>query len=209
MLDKIKYIFIFITITMLISSCATLNKDECKTANWRTIGYEDGTKGHKASRIGQHRSACAEHGISPDLNLYNQGREQGLKKYCIPTTAYRKGLSGYSYNGVCAGYNEKIFVDAFNYGLTIYKAKRRLNNLKNKYSRELDYISGLEAELHEKEDWLVSGKLSKVKALIILKESKEIAEEIGRAKSNLQILDGEIYDQKQHIIHLKQQYNYH
>lgn len=201
----IKHIFLLSSIALIVSGCATLNKNECLTANWENIGYEDGTKGYKASRIGQHRSACSEHGVSPDLNAYNTGRKNGLHHYCTPATAYKKGLSGYSYNGVCAGYNERVFLAAFNHGQTVYKAKRRLAELKNTYAEEERYIIQLERELHEKEHLIVSGRLSKVKALILLNETKEIAEELGRTKSNLDQLAHEINEQAQHVEYLKNQ----
>jgi len=201
----IRNILLLGLVTIAFSACSTLSKSECLTANWKTIGYGDGTKGYKASRISQHRSACAEYAVQPDLNAYNTGREEGLHQYCIPTAAYNKGLSGYQYNGVCAGYNERAFIAAFNHGLTIYKAKTRLKNLKNKYTEEQSYIADLESQLHEKEDRLVSGKLSKVKALMLLNETKEMAEELGKAKSNLEHLDNRIYKQAQHIKYLKNQ----
>lgn len=208
MLTLIKNICLSGFIIIVVSSCSTLSKDECKTANWRTIGYGDGAKGYKASRISQHRSACAEYGVSPNLNAYNTGRSEGLGHYCVPSTAYNKGLYGYSYNGVCTGYNERDFLDAYNYGLTIYKAKKTVRNLKNNYAKEEHYIARLERKLQKKEHILVSGKLSKVKALILLNETKEIAEELGKAKSNLDFLGGDINKELQHVEYLKNQGNY-
>lgn len=194
-----KNIFLLGFILLTATACSTLNKSECLTADWKTIGYEDGTKGYKASRISQHRSACAEYGIRPDLNAYTTGRKEGLHHYCIPTTAYKKGLYGYSYNGVCAGYNEKVFLDAYYDGLEIYKEKNILNKMKSDYSNEESYISSLELELHEKEHILISGHLTKVKALILLNETKDIAEELGKAKSNLELLSYDISKQSQHV----------
>lgn len=209
MLSLIKNILLLGCISIVVSSCSTLNKDECKTANWRTIGYEDGTKGYKASRIGQHRSACSEYGIHPDLNAYTTGRKEGLHEYCVPATAYTKGLYGYGYNGVCFGYNERAFLDAYNDGFKIYKAKKILNNMKKDYSKEESYISSLEMELHKKGHILVSGRLSKVKALMLLNETKDIAEELGKAKSNLVLLADDISKQSQHVNYLKNQHSYH
>lgn len=194
-----KNIFLLGFILLTATACSTLNKSECLTADWKTIGYEDGTKGYKASRISQHRSACAEYGIRPDLNAYTIGRKEGLHHYCIPTTAYKKGLYGYSYNGVCAGYNEKVFLDAYYDGLEIYKEKNILNKMKSDYAKEESYISSLELELHEKEHILISGHLTKVKALILLNETKDIAEELGKAKSNLELLSYDISKQSQHV----------
>lgn len=203
-----KNIFLLTFIIITATACSTLNKNECLTANWKTIGYEDGTKGYKASRIGQHRSACAEHGVRPDLNSYTSGRKEGLRYYCVPTTAYKKGLYGYNYNGVCTDYNERDFLKAYNNGLEVYKAKDLLSNMKRNYSREEDYISSLEMELHDKEHLIVSGQLSKVKALILLNETKDIAEELGSAKSNLVLLSEDINKQSQHVNYLIDQYSY-
>lgn len=203
-----KNIFLLTFIIITATACSTLNKSECLTANWKTIGYEDGAKGYKASRIGQHRSACAEHGVRPDLNSYTSGRKEGLRYYCVPTTAYKKGLYGYRYDGVCAGYNERIFLDAYNDGLEIYKAKNVLSKMKSDYSKEEKFISSLERELHEKEHILVSGHLTKVKALMLLNETKDIAEELGKAKSNLEFLDDDISKQSQHVNYLINQNAY-
>lgn len=208
MLTLVKHILFSGFIVIAVLGCSTLSKKECKIADWKTIGFEDGVKGYKASRIGQHRSACAEYGIRPDLNTYNAGRGDGLRHYCIPAIAYKKGLSGHSYNGVCTGYNEGEFLDAFNHGLKIHDAEKTLNNLKNNYSQEEDYIAQLEDKLDAKENILVSGKLSKVKAIMFLKETKEIAEELGNAKNNLEHLDVEIHDQLRHIEYLRNQRSY-
>ena len=208
MLALIKNIFVLGFITLLLASCSTMNKSECLTADWRTIGYGDGARGYKASRIGDHRSACAEHGVRPDLNAYNSGREEGLNKYCTSTTGYNNGLSGYRYNGICAGHNERAFVEALNYGLAVYKEVRTLNNLKSQYQKEVKYIHQLEDELRFKEEQIVSGRLSKVKAVILLNETKDIAEELGKAKSNLNNLDYDINNQARRVSDMRHQGGY-
>lgn len=195
-------------ISLVVTSCSTMNKNECLTANWNTIGYGDGARGYKASRISQHRSACAEHGIAPNLNAYTAGRDKGLAQYCVAPTGYNIGLSGHSYNGVCSGKNERAFVDALNYGLAIYKEEKILSRLKSNYAQERSYIKSLKHKLHIKEDQIVSGRLSKVKALILLNETKEIAEELGKAKSNLENLDYEISSQDRRISDLRHRRNY-
>ncbi len=200
---------ILISVTaLLLSSCATLSKDECVNANWRTIGYEDGTKGYPASRIGAHRSACAEYGIRPDLDQYTAGRKQGLRQFCTPSNGYQRGSQGYNYAGVCVGYNEAAFLDGYNYGRDVYKAVQRLNSLRNSYNTELNYIRELEREMHEKEDLMLSGRLSKVKALVLLQETRDMAEELGKAKSNLNALSDEIAHQAEQVRYLKERSPY-
>lgn len=209
MFSIIKHILILASITLIASACSTMNKSECLNADWRTIGYGDGSRGYKASRISQHRSACAEYGVRPDLNAYNTGREQGLGQYCTPTTGYNRGLSGYRYNGVCAQHNERDFVVALNYGLSVYKEVQVLKKLKSEYRKEQQYIYKLEDELRFKEEQLISGRLSKVKAVIILNETKEMAEELGRAKSNLANLDYDINQQARRVNRMKRESGYY
>ena len=208
MLTLTKQLSIFAIITLLVSACSTMNKNECLNADWRTIGYGDGARGYKAARIGEHRSSCAEYGVRPDLNAYNTGREQGLSQYCTPTTGYNKGLSGYRYNGVCANHNERDFVEALNYGLAIYGEVRTLNTLKSEYRKQEKYIRQLEDELLFKEEQIVSGRLSKVKAVIILNETKEIAEELGKAKRDLNNIDYDIGNQARRVRNMKNQRRY-
>ena len=122
----LKYILLLGSVAPGVSGCSTMNKSECLTANWKNIGYGDGAKGYSVTRLSQHTSACAEHGITPDLNAYNAGRDEGLFQYCIPSRGYYKGLAGSSYNGVCIKHDEKAYLEAHSYGYNIYKEQKKL-----------------------------------------------------------------------------------
>ena len=81
-------------IACLLAGCSsTMSKDECRTVDWRTVGYEDGVAGRSGERIGEHRKACAEHGVTPDLNAYRAGRAEGLREYCQPHNRRRRSPS--------------------------------------------------------------------------------------------------------------------
>ena len=208
MFSLFKHILTFSFIALFLTSCSTLNKDECKAADWKTIGYADGAHGFMASRIDKHRSACAEYSIRPNLDAYTTGRFEGLQQYCIPTTAYKKGISGYIYNGVCSAHNESTFLDAYNHGLTVYHAKNKLKRLRTQYLQEEHYIIQLERKLHEKEDRLVSGKLPKNKAIKLLNRTKEITHELIGVKDHLIDLDNLIHNQVRHIEYLQNKTNH-
>ena len=75
----------------VVSGCSTMSADECVTADWRTIGYEDGAKGREASAISRHRKACAKHGVTANFDAYEEGRHEGLRDQ--PGTA-SSNLSG-------------------------------------------------------------------------------------------------------------------
>lgn len=203
MINLIRNTLVFGILAVVFTACSTMNKNECLTADWKTIGYGDGTNGYKASRISQHRSACAEHGVAPNLNAYNAGREQGLSQYCIPSRGYYKGLSGSRYNGVCRNHQEAAYLDAFNYGTAVYKEVRILDNMKREYSNEEHRIRQLERSLDFKEHEMISGKLSKLKAYKLLQETKEMSEELGKAKLNLSNLSADINNQAGRIEDMK------
>ena len=86
---------------LLLSSCATMDANECKAADWRQIGRSDGERGHGTGRLDEHRKACAEHGITPNADRYWLGRSEGLQHYCRLDNALRVGRAGQSYQGVC------------------------------------------------------------------------------------------------------------
>lgn len=101
---------------LTLSACATMDRDECLTVDWRTVGFEDGVAGHSGDRIGQHRKACAEYGVTPDLTAYQAGRDEGLHEYCVPANGFRLGSQGGSYGGVCPTDVEVGFIDAYQSG---------------------------------------------------------------------------------------------
>ena len=61
-----------IIIAMGMSGCASMSADECAVSDWNAIGYEDGAQGYTADRLGNHRKACAKHGVAPDLQAYQE-----------------------------------------------------------------------------------------------------------------------------------------
>jgi hypothetical protein len=109
----------------LLAGCASgPGKEQCVATDWRTVGFEDGLRGFPAERIGAHRAACGTHGVTPDLAAYLEGRERGLKEYCLPKNGFRVGLNGGGYANVCSGPTEASFVDAYRWGRQIQEARR-------------------------------------------------------------------------------------
>lgn len=204
MLTLIKNIFLLSFIALVFSGCATLSKDECKTANWRTIGFGDGAKGEKASKISEHRSACAEYKITPDLNAYNAGRNEGLGQYCIPSTGYNKGAAGQRYNGICRNHNEKEFLSAFNHGLELHKQQSILNNLHRDYKKAKRKIKNANHQLSHNERRITSGKLTQLQAYKLLQENKEITKDISHNEHAMDSLQGDINAQTRRVNDLKE-----
>lgn len=114
--------------TSLTAGCVSMSKDECLAVDWRTIGYEDGVEGRSGDHIAEHRKACAKYGVRPDLDLYQQGRNQGLREFCQPVNGYRLGARGGTYYGVCPVELERPFLSAFDSGRQLYELTARASN---------------------------------------------------------------------------------
>ncbi len=85
----------------VIAGCSGMSEQACVTADWRTVGFEDGTGGRSVGNIGSYRNACAEHGVAPDLEAYRAGHAEGVQVYCRESNGFAVGHSGATYQGVC------------------------------------------------------------------------------------------------------------
>ena len=88
-------------VAYVIAGCSGMSEQACVTADWRTVGFEDGTLGRSVGNIGSYRNACAEHGVAPDLEAYRAGHAEGVQVYCRESNGFAVGHSGATYQGVC------------------------------------------------------------------------------------------------------------
>lgn len=87
---------------LALTGCATLTADQCKIADWRALGVEDGALGHGESRFLSYTKDCAAAGVTPDRLAWEAGRAEGLKQFCTPEGAYSAGVDGRPFRGLCA-----------------------------------------------------------------------------------------------------------
>jgi outer membrane murein-binding lipoprotein Lpp len=132
----------------LLAGCASgPGKEQCVATDWRTVGYEDGLRGYPADRIGAHRAACGKHGVTPDLSAYLDGRERGLREYCLPKNGFRVGLHGGGYANVCPGATETAFVDAYRWGRQIFEARSALRQTQTQLRNSRDGLVQTDAAM--------------------------------------------------------------
>lgn len=142
---RIVYSGIGFMTALLLSSCATLSRQECLTADWQSIGYTDGVAGYSGHRLQNHSKACAKVGVSPNLTQWEAGRQQGLKQYCTLTNAYKLGLQGYSLNSVCPT-NDAAPLENTNYdGRRIYRHRIQINEETEQLKKLLSDYEALKA----------------------------------------------------------------
>lgn len=139
---------------LTVAACATLSQEECLQGDWRTIGYMDGVDGRPMSRVENHAKACQKSGVTPDMSLYSQGRDQGLRRYCTETNGFRVGRQGHAYAGVCPPPVEPEFLGGYADGERVHAAVSRLESARSELSnadaraeRRARQADGVEDEL--------------------------------------------------------------
>jgi hypothetical protein len=175
---------------VLVASCATLSKSECEQADWQTIGLEDGARGRVISYIGEHRKACAEHGIKPDLAQYQNGHDAGVRQYCTPQNGFDQGHAGRSYNNVCPADLEGLFLAGFDTGrelhqldVDIHQKEREVHDMQH----ELEDLVGQQQLVETR---LLSTSLTAVERKALLDQFKQ--QQTGITQLEIDIRDTEL-----------------
>ncbi len=179
-------------VTLLLGACASkMSKDECRTVDWRTVGYEDGVAGRPGDRIGEHRRACAEYGVTPDLNAYLAGRTAGLREYCQPHNGYRAGVNGYTYYDTCPADLAEQFEKAYDEGRALYVRERRVAETDELIEEKRSEIRRLEDRVAESAFDVIDATSTAEERTQAVLDTKQAAERIGRLKSEITELEKE------------------
>jgi hypothetical protein len=113
------------------SSCASLSEKECKSGDWRSIGYDDGKSGqNKSSRLQEHGKACGEYGISPDLKSYEDGYRLGNEIFCA-NSGEEHGKKGDMVNVPSLCLDSKKFVETRKVGFQDFCKNQGIESGKN------------------------------------------------------------------------------
>lgn len=110
----------------VFAGCSGMSEQACVTADWRTVGFEDGSLGRAEATIGRYRQQCAEHGVAPDLDRYRAGHAEGVRTYCRESNGFAVGHSGTSYQGVCPADLEPAFLAEYNAGRRLHELESAL-----------------------------------------------------------------------------------
>lgn len=140
----------------LLSGCATLSQEECHTADWQTIGFEDGSRGYHSQRLGAHREACAEYGVAPNMQQYLAGHARGLRAYCTHGNGFALGEKGGNYNDVCPRDISGPFLAGFQQGRDLYQLNQQITAVSEEYQATLDEIDQLDQEIAQKREMVIA-----------------------------------------------------
>ncbi len=171
--------------TLVVSGCASMSSEECVASDWRSVGFEDGSRGYTSDRIGNYRKACAKHGVSPDLDAYQSGRVEGLREFCQPQRGFNVGAGGGRYNGVCPSHLEPDFLDAYRTGARLHTLRSNVSSATyqiNAKERELD---SLDHTVRNKQAELIADETTVQDRVLLLSDLKELSERKGQLEAEI------------------------
>lgn len=182
-----KAIFLALAFAAL-GGCASLSEEECAMSDWHTIGFEDGSRGYPADRIGDHRKACAKHGYVPDFAAWEAGRNEGLALYCQPARGFNLGSSGSQYQGVCPADLEPQFLDGYRAGAELYNLRSNVSTANGRLQSREDELEATRDAMREKEASLIARETTPEERVLLLADLKELAEKAGKLQTEIDVL---------------------
>lgn len=175
---------------LFLSGCASMSEEECVTGDWAAIGYEDGSRGYTMEQFSNRRQACAKHGVAPDFRAYQEGRDEGLVRYCQPSRGYNLGVSGGRYNGVCDAALEEEFLDAYRIGHELYVLRRNVSDASSRIYAKESELERLETDMRAAEARLISDdeEITMQDRVLLLADLKDMAERKGELEAEIEML---------------------
>ena len=193
---------VLMLVGLAITGCATMDKDECLVADWRLIGYQDGTQGKSGARVGAYRKDCADYRVVPDLDAYQAGRREGLREYCVPANGYRLGNAGRAYNAVCPADTERAFRTAYNTGHDLYLARSQVNSTWSLINQKQQAIQSLEVDRQDKLTEMIQPGLSSEQRVLLLYDITSIEKNIHAANADISALERDLEQQQAQLDYL-------
>jgi hypothetical protein len=194
--------------TLALAGCASMSRNECATVDWRTVGYEDGVAGRTGDAIGRHRKACADHGVTPDLDAYQAGRAEGLREYCHADNGFRVGASGARYGGPCPADLSPAFTAAYESGRELYVREYRVNHAHARLAAMRTALAQLEQQMASEGFIVASATSTPEERTHAFIEAKQLIERHERLEAEIASLEADTLRYEQELADYRTQFAY-
>lgn len=175
----------------VLAGCSGMSEQACVSADWRTVGFEDGTRGRSVSNIGSYRQACADHGVAPDLDSYRAGHAEGVQIYCRASNGFDIGHSGAGYQGVCPANLEAAFVSEYNAGRHLYELESALRSTDARIASNYRGQENIKQELTTIAAKMIALDTTPEQRVSMVTRSAELGRRYGELTSEIQGLERE------------------
>ncbi len=177
---------LILVLTGMLASCASMNEQECMRADWKLIGFEDGSKGKAQSTIGNYRKDCAKVNVVPDLARYQQGHAEGARQYCVKANGYSAGVSGGAYYGICPKNQEPVFLAAYRDGQQLYFLQRDARNMQSAVDRDQKDLEACQEKIKVREQDIISSHSTSTERREALDDLADLRKQLVDYQSQLE-----------------------
>lgn len=179
---------VLVALALFASACSSMGPEECAATDWWAMGYEDGSRGMPSDYFGNHRKACAKHGITADFSAYKAGRDEGLVEFCQPSRGYNLGASGGRYHGVCDVALEEEFLDAYQVGHQLYTLRYNVQNANAQIDAREAALANIAVAIRDKQAKLISDGATPQERVLMLADIQELAHRSGEIETEIAVL---------------------
>ena len=173
----------------LIAGCSGMSEQACVTADWRTVGFEDGTAGRSEGGIGRYRQQCSEHGVTPDLEAYRAGHAEGVRIYCKESNGFAVGHSGAQYQGVCPADLEPAFLAEYNSGHRLHELESALSSVDSRIASNYRTQENIKQELTDIGIKMIATETTAEQRLTMVTRSADLGRRYGELTTEIQQLE--------------------
>lgn len=178
-----------VAVAYAMAGCSGMSEQACVTADWRTVGFEDGTMGRSVGNIGSYRNACAEHGVAPDLESYRAGHAEGVHVYCRESNGFAVGHSGAVYQGVCPADLEAAFVSEYNAGRHLHELESALRGVDSRIASNYRSQENIKQELTSIAARMIASDTTPEQRVSMVTRSADLGRRYGELTTQIQHLE--------------------
>jgi Protein of unknown function (DUF2799) len=173
----------------VLAGCAGMSEQACVSADWRTVGFEDGTLGRSPATIGTYRQACADHGVTPNLDAYRAGHAEGVEIYCRASHGFEVGHSGAAYQGVCPDRLEADFVAEYNAGRHLFELEAALRDVDARIAGNYRTQESIKKELTSIAATMIATDTTAEERVRLVTRSAELGRRYGELTAEIEQLE--------------------
>jgi len=203
-----KYLPLSVFIAVSLQGCANLSQEDCRSADWYTIGYQDGLQGRVSRPVADQQQGCARRDVTVLAARYTEGRNHGLKQFCSPGNGFRLGLKGAQYNGACLADAEQEFLPAYEQGKEIIEAELQLRRLGEILQVNASELENLTVSVQQKEVEIVARDTTLKRRADLLLEMRDLQETVAMVETEIDGIEAALEEEDRHLQDLRERNRY-
>lgn len=91
----------------------------------------DGAEGAPPSKVNHYQSVCAKYSAKVDHAMYEEGRQEGAKRYCTRENGFHVGMNGDGYASSCPTDIERSFLSGYQPGRLMWSALNSIREVES------------------------------------------------------------------------------